>query len=157
MSVHSPLRLPRLTLPLAVAAAVAFAACGGGDAAPGDSAAGGDAGAVTAAATPVSFDPTSITDADLALGDSIFHGLIGATSCQSCHGPKGENGAAAPSLADTAWLHNDGSFEGIAKTIASGVMQPKEFSGVMPPYGGAPLDPQKHRAVAAYVYRLSHK
>lgn len=153
-------RLSPLALPLAVAAAVTFAACGGGDAPAGDAASGDAAPAADAAATPatpVSFDPASITDADLALGDSIFHGLIGATSCQSCHGVKGENGSAAPTLADDKWLHSDGSFEGIANTIATGVMQPKEFSGVMPPYGGAPLDPQKHRAVAAYVYRLSHK
>jgi len=144
-------------LPLAVVAAVTFAACGGGDAPASDAAASSDASASAAPVTAVSFDPASITDADLALGDSIFHGLIGATSCQSCHGVKGENGSAAPTLADEKWLHSDGSFEGIAKTIASGVMQPKEFSGVMPPYGGAPLDPQKHRAVAAYVYKLSHK
>jgi hypothetical protein len=26
----------------------------------------------------------------------------------------------------------------------------------MPPFGGAPLTPDKHRAVAAYVYSLSH-
>jgi mono/diheme cytochrome c family protein len=151
-------RLARLTLPVAIAAAVTFAACGGGDKPVADDAGGapaGDAGAPPA--LTVSFDPASITDADLALGDSIFHGLIGATSCQSCHGAKGVNGAAAPSLADANWLHSDGSFEGIANTIKNGVMQPKEFSGVMPPYGGAPLDPQKHRAVAAYVYRLSHQ
>lgn len=154
----SRFRLTRLKLPVAVAAAVTFAACGGSD----QPSSGGDAGESVgdAAATPamtVSFDPASITDADLALGDSIFHGLIGATSCQSCHGAKGVNGAAAPSLTDSVWLHNDGSFEGIANTIKTGVMTPKEFSGVMPPYGGAPLDPQKHRAVAAYVYRLSHQ
>lgn len=153
----SRFRPTRLLLPVTVAAAVTVAACGGGSDQPG---AGDAAGSGDAPATPamtVSFDPASITDADLALGDSIFHGLIGATSCQSCHGAKGVNGAAAPSLADANWLHSDGSFEGIANTIKNGVMQPKEFSGVMPPYGGAPLDPQKHRAVAAYVYRLSHQ
>lgn len=150
-------RVSAFALPFAVAAAVTIAACGGGDAPASDTAAASEAGASAAPATQVSFDPASITDADLALGDSIFHGLIGATSCQSCHGVKGENGSAAPSLADTAWLHTDGSFEGIYKQIAAGVMQPKQFSGVMPPFGGAPLDPQKHRAVAAYVYKLSHK
>lgn len=158
MSRPGSTRLSSLALPLAVAAAVTVAACGGGGDAPaGDAAPAAEAGAAATPATAVSFDPASITDADLALGDSIFHGLIGATSCQSCHGVKGENGSAAPTLADDKWLHSDGSFEGIANTIAAGVMQPKEFSGVMPPYGGAPLDPQKHRAVAAYVYKLSHK
>ena len=148
--------LHRVALPVAIAAAVSFAACGGAkEAESGEKAESEQAAEV--AAKPVSFDPSTITDAELALGDSIFHGLIGATSCQSCHGPKGQNGAAAPSLTDAEWLHSDGSFEAIYKQIETGVMQPKQFSGVMPPFGGAPLDAQKHRAVAAYVYKLSHK
>jgi mono/diheme cytochrome c family protein len=149
------MRMSRMLLPAGIAVATLIAACSrGGDTPPAD---GGTPAADATPATPVSFDPSTITDAELALGDSIFHGLIGATSCQSCHGAGGVNGAAAPSLVDDKWLHSDGSFEGIHKTIASGVMTPKEFSGVMPPYGGAPLDAAKHRAVAAYVYKLSHK
>src|SRR5690606_7521840 len=103
-----------------------------------------------------SFDPATITPAMVALGDSLFHGLIGATSCQACHGPQGQNGAAAPSLADGNWLHNDGSWEGIYGTIKTGVMAPKEFAGVMPPYGGVQMSEERTRAVAAYVYRLSN-
>ncbi|MBL0940681.1 MAG: c-type cytochrome [Gemmatimonadaceae bacterium] len=148
------MKVARLALPLLVFSAVIAAACNKGDTPPAD---GGEPAGEAAPAVPVSFDPSTITESELALGDSIFHGLIGATSCQSCHGAGGQNGAAAPSLADDKWLHSDGSFEGIHKTIASGVMTPKEFSGVMPPFGGAPLDAAKHRAVAAYVYRLSHK
>lgn len=149
------LRMSRVLLPAGIAVATLIAACGGS----GDAAKEGEDDDKDEA-TPVvaaSFDPSSITDAEVALGDSIFHGLIGATSCQSCHGAGGVNGAAAPSLVDEKWLHSDGSFEGIHKTIAAGVMTPKEFSGVMPPFGGAPLDAAKHRAVAAYVYKISHK
>lgn len=148
------MRMSRVLLPAGIAVATLIAACGGGEAAKEQE---GDDKDDATPAVAVSFDPATITDAELALGDSIFHGLIGATSCQSCHGPGGVNGAAAPSLVDEKWLHSDGSFEGIHKTIASGVMTPKEFSGVMPPFGGAPLDAAKHRAVAAYVYRISHK
>lgn len=108
------------------------------------------------ASAAVNLDPSSITASDVALGDSIFHGLIGATSCQACHGPKGKSGAAAPDLTDTTWLHSDGSFPAIYKQIETGVMAPKQFSSMMPPFGGAPLTPEKHRAVAAYVYKLSH-
>lgn len=107
--------------------------------------------------TTASFDPATITAAELALGDSLFHGLIGATSCQSCHGADGSQATVAPNLTDAEWLHSDGSFEGIYNTIKTGVMAPKQFSGVMPPFGGAPLDETKHRAVSAYVYKLSHK
>lgn len=127
-------------------------ACGGGDA-PADSAA---APAATPAKAGVSFDPASITPAMVALGDSIFHGKIGASSCQACHGVGGQNGAAAPNLTDAEWLHSDGSLEGIYKTIKSGVMAPKQFSSVMPPYGGVMLTDDKTIAVASYVYSLSH-
>ncbi len=126
---------------------------------------GGDKAPDTAATSPgarpaqaaVSFDPATITPAMLALGDSIFHGKIGASSCQACHGVAGQNGAAAPSLVDAEWLHSDGSLEGIYKTVKSGVMAPKQFSSVMPPYGGVMLTEAKTIAVASYVYSLSHK
>ncbi len=136
------------------AALVATLACGGG----GDSAPAASSSA--APATPVataSFDPASITPAQVALGDSIFHGKIGASSCQACHGPGGKAGAAAPDLTDGEWLHSDGSYEGIANTIKAGVMAPKQFSSVMPPYGGVMLTDERWRAVSAYVYSISHK
>ena len=93
----------------------------------------------------------------LALGDSVFHGLIGATSCQACHGPDGAQGTVAPILTDSIWLHSDGSWQGIYQTIVTGVPAPKQFSSIMPPYGGAPLTPERTRAVAAYVYSLRKK
>jgi len=108
-------------------------------------------------AAVVSWEPSEITPQMLALGDSLFHGLIGATSCQSCHGPDGAQATVAPNLTDAEWLHSDGSWEGIHTTLKAGVMSPKQFSSIMPPFGGAPLKPEQSRAVAAYVYRLSHK
>jgi mono/diheme cytochrome c family protein len=99
-----------------------------------------------------SFEPEHITPRTLALGDSIFHGLIGAASCQACHGPGAAGGPAAPSLIDDEWLHSDGSFEAIYNTVRSGVFAPKKFSSVMLPGGGAALTPEQTRAVAAYVY-----
>lgn len=141
---------------LSLAAVVALAACGGGG---GDAAPASSTGS-SAASTPVaqaSFDPSTITPAQIALGDSIFHGKIGASSCQACHGAGGKAGAAAPDLTDAEWLHSDGSYEGIANTIKAGVMAPKQFSSVMPPYGGVMLTDERWRAVAAYVYSLSHK
>lgn len=137
----------------ALATVLVIAACGGGTDQSGDSAA---AGTAVAAVDPATLDPATITPQELALGDSLFHGLIGATSCQACHGPDGKGGTVAPDLTDSTWLHSDGSYGAIYKQIETGVMQPKQYMGVMPPFGGAPLTPEKHRAVAAYVYSLGH-
>lgn len=126
-------------------------ACGG---AGGDSAAAG--GSTPAPAAAESWDASAITPTMLALGDSIFHGLKGAASCQACHGADGKQATVAPDLTDAEWLHSDGSWEGIHTTIKSGVMTPKQFSSIMPPYGGAPMTPDQSRAVAAYVYKLAH-
>lgn len=145
----TPLRL------LPVVLVLALVACGGGEASSSSAGADGAARPLAQAGGP-NFDPASITPAMLALGDSIFHGKVGASSCQACHGVGGKDGAAAPVLADSEWLHSDGSFEGIYKTIKSGVMAPKQFASVMPPYGGVMMPEDRTLAVAAYVYRLSH-
>ncbi|MEP7384553.1 MAG: c-type cytochrome [Gemmatimonadota bacterium] len=138
-----------------IALVLILAACGGksGEA----SSDSDDAQASDAPAAAASFDPATITPAMLALGDSLFHGLIGATSCQACHGVDGAQGTVAPILTDDEWLHSDGSWEGIYKTVVSGVSAPKKFISVMPPYGGVPMTEERTRAVTAYVYKLSHK
>jgi mono/diheme cytochrome c family protein len=129
-------------------------ACGGDKGAAADSSSGTPAAAPAAAE---SFDPSTITPGMLALGDSLFHGLIGATSCQACHGADGAQATVAPNLTDAEWLHSDGSWEGIYKTVVAGVSAPKQFQSVMPPYGGIPMTPEHTRAVTAYVYKLGHK
>jgi mono/diheme cytochrome c family protein len=142
--------------PFSVSALVLFAACGGG-------ASGNAADSAQAAPSPeppaatASFDPSTITPAMLAVGDSLFHGLIGATSCQACHGADGAQATVAPDLTDAEWLHSDGSWEGIYKTVVSGVSVPKKFTSMMPPYGGVPMTEEHTRAVTAYVYSLGHK
>lgn len=140
----------RKSIALAATVLLLAAACGGGEQKGADAAA-------AAPAAPPSFDPKTITPQMLALGDSLFHGLIGATSCQACHGPDAKGGVVAPNLTDSTWLHSDGSFGAIYKQIETGVPVPKQYTSVMPPFGGAPLTPEKHLAAAAYVYSLSHK
>lgn len=102
-------------------------------------------------------DPSSITRAQIALGDSIFQGQVAGGICWTCHG----NDAAgrltvAPNLTDSTWLHSDGSYGGIIATISAGVPKPKESSAPMPPMGGSLFTPEQLSAVAAYVYSLSH-
>lgn len=142
---------------LATSLLLLAAACGGGGDDDDDRGRGGDAGEAREEAEEMSWEPSAITPQMLALGDSLFHGLIGATSCQACHGADGAQGTVAPNLTDSEWLHSDGSWEGIHTTIKSGVMTPKQFTSIMPPFGGAPLTITQSRAVSAYVYRLSHK
>ncbi|MFN8665890.1 MAG: c-type cytochrome [Gemmatimonadaceae bacterium] len=142
------------TLSSLVILAAFAAACGGGEAKP-EAAAAADAPAAPAAAA--SLDPATITPQMLALGDSLFHGLIGATSCQACHGADAAQGTVAPVLTDAEWLHSDGSWEGIYNTVKGGVSQPKKFTSMMPPDGGVPMTDDQRRAVTAYVYKLSHK
>ena len=100
---------------------------------------------------------TTITPAMIALGDSIFRGRVAGGTCVACHGPaaKGIPGL-APDLTDTRWLHGDGSLAFLVRTIETGVPRPKEAAAAMPPAGGSRLTPEQLRAVAAYVYSLSH-
>jgi mono/diheme cytochrome c family protein len=54
-------------------------------------------------------------------------------------------------------LWSDGSLTGIARTIAQGVSQPKQYRAPMPAMGGAELSPDQVQALAAYVWGLSHR
>jgi mono/diheme cytochrome c family protein len=98
----------------------------------------------------------SITPAQIALGDSVFHGRAGGGTCAVCHGQdaKGTTGL-APDLTDAKWLHGDGSYAFIVGIVQQGVPNPKESPAPMPPLGGASLTPDQVRAVAAYVYSLA--
>jgi mono/diheme cytochrome c family protein len=137
-----------------IAIVVGLLACGGGGDQSSSAAPGGSATSSAAAG----FDPATITPALIALGDSIFHGLVAVGTCQSCHGEDatGPTGI-APNLTDAEWLNTDGSWQGIYNTVMSGVLAPKKFPGVMLPMGGSALTTDQVRAVSAYVYSLSHK
>lgn len=108
-----------------------------------------DAGA--AANRPV---PKGATPEMVALGDRIFHGQVGGATCTGCHGAAGTGTPLGPNLANGKWRWSDGSYTGIAKTITTGVAQPKEYRAPMPPMGGAQLTPDQVSAVAAYVWSL---
>lgn len=98
--------------------------------------------------------PAGVTPAAIAKGDTIFHktGL-----CYACHGSNAE-GAVGPNLTDAEWLHGDGSYDMIVATVTAGVPVEKAKKGVaMPPKGGSAITEDDVKAVAAYVYSLSHK
>jgi glucose/arabinose dehydrogenase/mono/diheme cytochrome c family protein len=112
-----------------------------------------NAGATATANLPV---PKGATHEMVALGDRIYHGQVGGATCTGCHGADATGTPLAPDLTDTKWLWSDGSYSGIAKTITSGVPQPKEYRSAMPPMGGAQLSTDQVSALAAYIWGLSH-
>ena len=98
--------------------------------------------------------PQGVTPDMVAKGKKVFSG---AGLCLACHGPDGK-GTIGPNLTDKEWLHVDGSFEQIVKLVLSGVDQAASKTGqIMPPKGGSSINEADVRAVAAYVWTLSHK
>ena len=98
--------------------------------------------------------PAGVTPAAIALGDSLFHS---AGNCYACHGVNAQ-GAVGPNLTDAEWIHSDGSYDAIVKQITTGVTAEESKSKIpMPPKGGSSITDDQVKAVAAYVYSLSHK
>jgi hypothetical protein len=54
------------------------------------------------------------------------------------------------------WLHSDGTFPAIVKTVTDGVPMPKASAIPMAPKGASSITEAQVRAVSAYVWRLSH-
>jgi len=100
--------------------------------------------------------PAAVTDAAIALGDSIYH----SGGCQRCHGQKGAGANNGPSLVSGPWVQHDGSYEAIVATITNGVPRDKVKDASrrfpMGPRGGPMnLDDAQVQAVAAYVWSIS--
>lgn len=128
---------------------------------------------VTAGASPVTAQTTSQTERTpapapasgpsaaaavspelIAQGDKIFHG---AGNCYACHGSNAE-GLVGPNLTDAEWIHSKGTLEDIQNQVIHGVPKEESKSGIpMPPRGGGTISDDDVKAVAAYVYSLSHK
>jgi len=86
-------------------------------------------------------------------GKAVFSG---EGICFSCHGPEGKGTMLAPDLTSGEWIHVDGSYESIVQLVTAGVPTPTVHPGPMPPKGGSAINDEKVRAVAAYVWTLSH-
>ncbi|HUI20730.1 MAG TPA: c-type cytochrome [Methylocella sp.] len=112
-----------------------------------------EAGAQEVAALPT---PAGATPQEVALGAHIFRGEVAGGTCAGCHGTNGEGSPLGPSLRSAKWLWGDGSLASITQIIDTGVSNPKQYRGVMPPKGGAELSQSDVKAVAAYVWAISH-
>lgn len=96
--------------------------------------------------------PAGVTAAMIESGKTLFSG---AGLCANCHGPIGEGTGIAPALNDKTWLHSDGSYAAIVKTIIDGVPAPKESMIPMLPKGGSGITDEQVNAIAAYVWSIS--
>jgi len=97
---------------------------------------------------------SAVTPELIAQGDKVFHG---PGNCYACHGTNAQ-GSVGPNLTDAEWIHSKGSYEDIVKQVTNGVPKEESKSGiVMPPRGGSTISDEDVKAVAAYVYSLSHK
>jgi len=100
--------------------------------------------------------PPGATREQLALGDRIFHGEASNGTCSGCHGSDAGGTSVGPALNSGSWVDTDGSLDSITRIITIGVAHPRNYTGVMPPLGGAPLSKQDVAAVAAYVWAVGH-
>ena len=124
----------------------------------GVSSAGAQTGATPNKQTDAPQDSASaaaaVTPEMIAQGDKIYHG---PGNCYACHGTNAQ-GSVGPNLTDAEWIHSKGSYDELVAQIASGVPKEQAKSGIaMPPKGGGSISDEDVRAVAAYVYSLSHK
>ena len=112
-----------------------------------------DAGSATAGLTA----PPGTTPAMVALGDRVYHGQAGGATCGGCHGSDAKGSPLGPDLTANKWLWSNGSYAGIAATVAGGVAQPKRYRSPMPAMGGAQLSSDQVMAVSAYIWALNHR
>lgn len=110
--------------------------------------------ALALAAPAASQAPSApVTPALIARGDTIFHG---PGLCFACHGADAK-GVVGPSLADSTWLHTTGTYSDLIRQITAGVTPAQSKGGqIMPPMGGGDITEADVKAVAAYVWSLSH-
>jgi len=99
--------------------------------------------------------PPGVTAQMVKEGETLFKG---AGLCSACHGQDGKGiPNLGTNLADAQWVHSKGSYDEIVKQITSGVAADKSTTGVvMPPKGGTNITDAQVKAIAAYVWSLSH-
>lgn len=95
--------------------------------------------------------PDGVTLESIAEGRILFNARA---TCSACHGVNGKGGQLAPNLADNVWLNSDGSYAGIIEVIEAGVLEPKEYPGLMLPRGGLGLSDDEVGSLAAFIWSL---
>ena len=98
--------------------------------------------------------PPGVTDSAVAWGKALFHG---SANCSACHGVEGSGTDAGPPLTGALWLHGPGTYEWLAEQIRRGIPAHRTLSGLaMPMRGWSMMNDDDVRAVAAYVWSITH-
>lgn len=99
--------------------------------------------------------PDGVTEDMMSTGEQLFRSV---GLCFACHAQDGSGTpGAGPDLTSGDWLHITGDFTQIVDLVLLGVPPGKSQSGAfMPPKGGSQLTNEQVRAVASYVWKISH-
>jgi mono/diheme cytochrome c family protein len=98
--------------------------------------------------------PAGVTDSAISWGKALFHG---SARCDRCHGLGGRGSAYGPDLADAIWWHGPGSYEWLVREVSHGIPSNLTVTGdPMPARGQVTMSEADVRAVAAYVWAISH-
>jgi mono/diheme cytochrome c family protein len=98
--------------------------------------------------------PTGVTDSAIAWGRELFHG---SATCAGCHGEAGRGTGRGPNITGAIWLHGPGTYESLIEQVKHGVPASRSYTGeAMPERGMVPMPEEAVRAVAAYVWSISH-
>jgi len=97
--------------------------------------------------------PAGVTEGVIADGKRIYGGK---GLCFLCHGAVPQGGI-GPNLTDSTWLRSSGRYEEIVSQVFSGTSREDSKTGIaMPPRGGSKISDEEVRAVAAYIWAVSH-
>ena len=108
---------------------------------------------VTAQVSPKPY-PAGVTDSSIAWGKRLFHG---SANCAGCHGTNGRGTNDGPPLTGAIWLHGPGTYEWLVEQIQAGVPAHESWTGApMPMRGWSNMPDSDVRAVAAYVWSITH-
>lgn len=95
-----------------------------------------------------------LADSSLARGKKLYDA---EGNCAGCHGAAGVGTSRGSDLTDDVWRHGDGGYLSIVEQIVHGVGHPTGGPVTpMPKRGMGNLTYPEVRAVAAYVWSLSH-
>ena len=98
--------------------------------------------------------PAGVTDSSIAWGRQLFHG---SANCASCHGRDGWGTNDGPPLTGALWLHGPGTYEWLVAQIKQGIPAHETWTGKpMPMRGWSNMPDEDVRAVAAYVWSITH-
>lgn len=98
--------------------------------------------------------PPGVTDSAIAWGKALFHG---PANCSVCHGEGGRGTDRGPNITGALWLHGPGTYESLLEWVKHGVPAWRTYTGEsMPAMGASPMNEDDARAVAAYVWSISH-